>query len=333
MSRQVSHEEFKKATANYACVTSELLGSRVVAYSDQWFAEAANLIKPNPPVCEVRFVPSGRWYDGWETRRHNPAPSDWVVVELGVASAWLVGCEVDTTFFNGNHAPAISVEAAVLPANGDTERADWVPVIAKHECGPSQRHFFLLDAPTSTAFTHVRLHMYPDGGIARFRMYGKVVPLLPKDSSAIIDTAALANGGVAVSCSDEHFSSADNLLLPGRGVDMSDGWETARSRVPGHVDWVIVRLSAPTAVDHVVVDTAFFRGNYPQAIRVEGIVAENPTESAAWRPLVAETPAGPDKEHVFSGAAILEKTPVSHVKLTIIPDGGVKRLRIFGQCV
>lgn len=334
-SHQVSYEEFQDKTSSYVNVTNDRLGGRVCGLSDQWFAEATNLIKDTPPVVEVRFVATGRWYDGWETRRHNTEPSDWVTLQLGVNSAKLYGCEVDTTFFSGNHAPAISVEGAVIHNTNELENAVWEPIIDKHECGPSQRHFFVRDAATETAYTHVRLHMYPDGGIARFRMYGEPVPVFPADKNQVIDMASVANGGVAIACSDQHFSSADNLLLPGRGLDMSDGWETARSRSPGHIDWVIVKLGAPTLVDHVLVDTAFFLGNYPQYIEVQAInaasTADVSVESAGWKPLVARTKTGPNQEHALGGPLLLSAEPVTHVKLNIIPDGGVKRLRVFGR--
>lgn len=334
-SRQVSQEEFEKLTSAYVNVTNDRLGGRVCGLSDQWFAEASNLIKDTPPVVEVRFVATGRWYDGWETRRHNTEPSDWVVLQLGVSSAKLYGCEIDTTFFTGNYAPAISVEGAVINNANELDGAKWETVIDKFECGPSQRQFFVRDAITNTAYTHVRLHMYPDGGIARFRMFGEPIPVFPKDKNQVIDMAAVANGGVAIACSDQHFSSADNLLLPGRGLDMSDGWETARSRTPGHVDWAVIKLGAPTLVDHVLIDTAFFLGNFPQHIEIHALNAANSKDlsvnSADWKPLVGKTKTGPNQEHKLTGPQLLSAEPITHVKLVIIPDGGVKRLRVFGR--
>ena len=134
----------------------------------------------------------------------------------------------------------MSVEGAF--AAGDAAPTVWEPVLAAQACGPSQRHFWRLAAPGARAYSHVRLNMLPDGGIARFRVHGTAVPVWPADARARVDLAAAGNGAVAVACSDQHFSTADNLLLPGRGKDMGDGWETARSRVPGHVDWAVVKL-------------------------------------------------------------------------------------------
>lgn len=277
---------------------------------------------------------------GWETRRHNPAPFDWVVIRLGVASGTVTGIEVDTAFFSGNHAPHISVEGVFLPS-GDDEvlswqgtKGRWEPILSIEECGPSQRFAWKLDAgPTQARYTHVRLNMYPDGGIARFRLFGAAVPVFPADAAAVIDLAAAQNGGVAVACSDQHFGTKDNLLLPGRGKDMGDGWETKRSRGKGHVDWAVVRLGAPAFVERVVVDTAHFRGNFPQSVRVEAIVwgqqGEPPAGAEDWVEVVGASKTGPDTEHEFVSA--VQDRPFTHVKLVMIPDGGVKRLRVFAR--
>jgi allantoicase len=180
--------------------------------------------------------------------------------------------------------------------------------------------------------------MYPDGGIARFRLYGTPVPVWPQDVNQIIDLAHVSNGGVAIKWSDAHFGGPDNLLLSGRGVDMSDGWETARSRGKDHVDWAIIKLGSKGVVDHVVVDTAFYLGNFPQYVTVDGINAkegESVDVNSAWKPIVGKSKMGPDREHTFKSDELLSsaKDEFTHVKLTMIPDGGVKRIRIFGKRV
>ncbi|PKS12130.1 hypothetical protein jhhlp_001428 [Lomentospora prolificans] len=317
---------------------STAIGGKVLAYSDQWFAEANNLLTPTPPIRQPgKMVYTGAWYDGWETRRHNAEPFDWVIIRLGVASGTVEGIEVDTTFFSGNHAPAISVEGCfsqsdeqVVSWGGD--RGKWETILGLQICGPSERFGWKLNRPTNKQYTHVRLNMYPDGGIARFRLYGHAIPVFPEDPNAIIDLAAAQNGAVAISCSDQHFSKKDNLLLPGRGKDMGDGWETARSRVKGHTDWVIVRLGVPGFVQKVVVDTAHFRGNYPQAVRIEAIswdAASEPGPQDAWKTILEPSKCGPDKEHEFETIQGEIPGAITHVKLVIIPDGGVKRLRAF----
>lgn len=318
-------------------VIGSKLGGQVVSFSDEWFASAENLLKPTIPIRDpTRFVHSGAWYDGWETRRHNEAEYDWVIIKMGVAAAQIIGGEVDTAFFNGNHAPFVSIEALYDEGEeGNIVENDprWVEIIEKFECGPSQRHFFIRSSGlTEQKFTHVKLKMYPDGGIARFRLYGKVAPPEYKTEGHIIDLAYVCNGAVALDYSDQHFGSADNLLLPGRGHDMSDGWETKRSRQPGHTDWVIVQLGKESSfIEKIIVDTAHFRGNFPQFISVQGCLNEPEStgdiNQKTWVNLVDKSKTGPDKEHVYE---INKNIRISHVKLTIIPDGGVKRIRVWG---
>ncbi|TDZ34707.1 Allantoicase [Colletotrichum spinosum] len=320
-------------------LVSAALGGKILAFSDEWFAEATNLLTPTAPIRQPgKMVYTGAWYDGWETRRHNTEAFDWVIVRLGVASGTVEGVEVDTAFFNGNHAPSISVEGCFNLDDGEViswkgGRGQWETILGNEECGPSQRFGWKLAEPKKKQYTHVRLNMYPDGGIARFRLFGHAVPVFPEDKEAIFDLAAAQNGGVAVSCSDQHFGTKGNLLLPGRGKDMGDGWETARSRTKGHVDWTIVRLGAAGYVQNVVVDTAHFRGNFPQKVKIDAITWKESGEPGAdaegWTEIVAPSKCGPDQEHEFSSA--VKDAAVTHVKITIIPDGGVKRLRVFGK--
>lgn len=320
-------------------LVSSTLGGKILASSDEWFAEAANLLNPSAPIRQPgKMVFAGAWYDGWETRRHNPAPFDYVVIRLGVASGIVEGIEIDTAFFSGNHAPAISVEGVFSSSDEEVvgwkgKRGQWEPILGIQECGPSQRFGWKLAVPPQKAYTHVRLNMYPDGGIARFRLFGKAVPVFPEDKNAIFDLAAAQNGGVAVSCSDQHFGAISNLILPGRGNDMGDGWETTRSRGKDHVDWAIIRLGAPGTIQRLVVDTAFFRGNYPQKAKVEAIHWTGEGEPGAsvtgWTDLVEPSKCDPDKEHEFQ--SLVQDKTFTHVKLIMIPDGGVKRIRVFGK--
>ncbi|KAI0418734.1 hypothetical protein F5X98DRAFT_362960 [Xylaria grammica] len=333
---RVSSEDIDR-TFRSSCIDliSGALGGKVLGFSDEWFAEASNLLTPTAPIRQPgKMVYTGAWYDGWETRRHNRTPFDWVVIRLGVASGTIEGVEVDTAFFSGNHAPAISVEGCfnsndeeVLAWKG--EKGDWELILGIQECGPSQRFGWKLDNPTAKQYTHVRLNMYPDGGIARFRLFGHAVPVFPDDKDAVFDLAAAQNGAVAISCSDQHFGTKDNLILPGRGKDMGDGWETARSRTKGHVDWAIIRLGAPALIQSFVIDTAFFRGNFPQSAKLDAIEWKDDGEPGAdapgWTEVLEPSKCGPDQEHAFD--CTIKNKPFTHVKLTIIPDGGVKRLR------
>ncbi|KAK7532999.1 galactose-binding domain-like protein [Phyllosticta citribraziliensis] len=321
---------------------SKPLGSEVLAVSDEWFAEAENLINPKAPIRRPGvFTHAGAWYDGWETRRHNPEEFDWAVIKLGVASGKVKGVEIDTAFFDGNHAPEIAVQGFFAGSNEDADElvkdpefGGWETILSKQECGPSQRHGWLLAKETEKAYTHVRLQMFPDGGIARFRLFGSVVPVFPASVDEAFDLAAAVNGGVALSCSDQHFGTKDNLLLPGRGVDMGDGWETKRTRGE-HIDWTIVRLGTPAEIERVVVDTAHFRGNFPKQVQIfAGDFQQDPGhEDPGWVEILEPIGTGPDQEHEYDEEVLkdVKVKAYSHVKLVIIPDGGVKRLRVFGK--
>lgn len=275
------------------------------------------------------------------------------------------GVEIDTAYFSGNHAPAVSVEGCYEPdgsyddndstsssssSSAARKRADervidpaydgWKPVLTRRACGPSRRHAWRVDGAGAGVgvgagpITHARLRMYPDGGIARWRLYGAAEPVWPTTTTttaaaAVVELSATRMGGLAVACSDEHFGRVQNLLLPGRGTDMGDGWETRRSRAAGHVDWVVVRLGARGWVGRLVVDTMHFRGNFPRAVRVEGcdVPQGKGWEEAQWVQIVAEREMSADEEAVVE----IEERVLTHLRLVIIPDGGVKRFRAFGR--
>ncbi|KIX03292.1 allantoicase [Rhinocladiella mackenziei CBS 650.93] len=344
-------------------LTTTVLGAQVLSFSDEYFASATNVLTPGPPIRKPGyFIHTGAWYDGWETRRHNPKEFDWVVIKLGCVGT-IDAVEVDTAHFNGNEAPFAGLDGCFLTPEQEEgsgvekeEFQGWVEVLPPSKCGPSQRQAWRVSGPgvTGKEFTHLRLKQYPDGGIARLRVYGQVVPPpLPASAAAgerpVEDLASALNGGVAIECSDQHFGGKSYLLLPGRGKDMGDGWETARSRTKGHTDWVIVRLGLKgRSIEKVVVDTKDFRGNFPRAVKVEawstevakaalGTEADPKAQDVGWVPLIqGEQPCQADTEHVFeTGELVVSKAPEgkvwTHAKMTIIPDGGVKRLRIFGK--
>lgn len=257
------------------------------------------------------------------------------------------GVEIDTAFFDGNHAEEIEVWGAYEPdvEHGDErvvrgEYEGWRCLLGRRKCGASRRQAWVVpeqeEEEGKGLITHVKLCMFPDGGIARFRLYGHAIPIWPSDTTAEVELSAAVMGGVVVSCSDEHFGRAGNLLLPGRGVDMGDGWETRRSRGRGEGvgDWVVVRLGARGRVGKVVVDTAFFRGNFPRGVRVEGVDVGSGEgvfggDDERWREVLGVRGCEGDREHVFG----VEGRVCTHLKMVILPDGGVKRFRVFGTRV
>ncbi|HET6630402.1 MAG TPA: allantoicase [Woeseiaceae bacterium] len=310
------------------------LGTRVVAASDEFFAAKERLIEPADPVfIPDKFDDHGKWMDGWESRRRRTPGHDWCVVKLGLPGI-VHGLDIDTRHFTGNYPPQASVDGAVSEAE-IPEEGDWRELHAKVELGPNAHHY--LPVRNGPAITHLRLNIFPDGGVARLRIYGEIRPAWSSfDKSQAIDLLALEHGGRALRASDEHFGSMHHLNLAGRGVNMGDGWETARRRGPGH-DWCVLQLGAPGIIEQVEIDTAHFKGNYPDRASLQAaLVTEGADdvdrvvrESARWKVLLPESKLGADAQHVFS--ELEDLGPVSHVRLSMYPDGGISRLRLFGK--
>ncbi|KAJ5095339.1 hypothetical protein NUU61_004695 [Penicillium alfredii] len=352
--QQVPIDEIDQVFAHTTNLASCNLNSKVLACSNDYFASASNLLTPTPAISRPGvFVHTGAWYDGWETRRHNPEPYDWVVIKLGVSAAAIQGIEVDTAHFKGNYGEKAELQATYAPeGSGITDDqiaspsyGGWTTLLPASPCGPSQRHGWKLPS-VAAPYTHVRLLMYPDGGFARLRLYGHAIPpsapAVAANQAPIEELSSALLGGLSLAASDQHFTPASNILLPGRGKDMGDGWETARSRGAGHVDWTVVKLGLPGSVAQVIVDTKDFRGNFPRAVRVHGLVAGSagagvpPADHPGWVEIVkGDQRCQADTEHVFGPADLAaggEDTRVfTHVKLTLVPDGGVKRFRILGR--
>ncbi|KAJ3883656.1 galactose-binding domain-like protein [Lentinula edodes] len=334
--KQIQLNEFDNTFSSCTELSSVALGGRVLSVSDEFFAEAFQLLLVEPaPSLKGQFGPNGALYSGWETRRHNPT-YDWCIIALGT-SGTLTGFDIDTSNFNGNEAPEASIEVFYNPLAKDPDVADsrWTEILPKVKLGPSSRHLFTI--PNAPSATFVKLNMYPDGGIARFRVYGHVKAVMPEEPTDLFDMAHVFAGGRVEFVSDQHFGIGSNLILPGRGKNMGDGWETKRSRLPGHKDWAIIKLGAPGFLEQVELDTAHFKGNFPESCEIHALTSASNvigtmehSERENWTLILPRTRLGPHRQHYFQ----LENvggTPFTHVKLTIYPDGGLKRVRILGR--
>jgi len=310
------------------------LGTRVMFATDDFFGDKSRLIDPADPVFIAdKFDDNGKWMDGWESRRKRAEGHDFCVIRLGVHGV-IRGLDVDTSHFTGNFPPEASVEACVSEQENPDEDADWQEVQSRIALQGDSHHF--LHIHNDQAFTHVRLHIYPDGGIARLRIYGEVKPDWSEVSrDDYLDLFALENGGRAILCNDQHFGSKHNLNLPGRGINMGDGWETARRRKPGN-DWVILALGHPGLIERVEIDTAHFKGNYPdraslQATLISDADLQNVEEASRhWPELLPQQKLKMDTQHWFEGE-LNDLGVVSHLRLSIYPDGGISRVRIIGR--
>jgi allantoicase len=308
-------------------------GARALLASDEFFAPKERMLSPEPPLfIPGKYDDNGKWMDGWETRRKRGEGYDWCVVRLAYPGV-IRGVDIDTSHFTGNHPPAASIDACDSQAQPD-EHAAWAPLIGPSNLLGDSHHYIPVDS--SNVWTHLRLNIFPDGGIARLRVYGKVAHSWEgADREAEYDLAAVDKGGRAVACNDEHFGSMWNVIAPGRGVNMGDGWETRRRREPGN-DWVILALGHAGRVNRVEVDTAHFKGNYPDRCSLQAALVTSGTDESAvtqsvfWPTLLPEQKLQMDRQHLFQHE-LVDLGPVTHVRLNVIPDGGVSRLRLYGR--
>jgi allantoicase len=319
-------------TNSHVNLAARRLGAGVIAASDEFFGEKENLLRAGKPEFRPRtFGHKGQIVDGWETRRRRVPGHDWALIRLG-APGVVHAVVVDTAHFTGNFPAECSVEACA--AEGYPGAADllgpgqaWEQLVPRSPlAGDTENRFGV----TSTRrFTHLRLTIYPDGGVARLRAEGEVVPD-PRLLDGPLDLVALENGGTVTGASDRFYSPPENMISPGRAAVMGDGWETRRRRDAGH-DWVLLRLAGPGHIRQAVLDTSCFLGNAPGAAALHGCDARDSGPGTAyWFELLPLTGLRPDTEHRFRlgpAAAPL----VSHVRLEIHPDGGMARLRLFGE--
>lgn len=306
----------------------------VVAASDESFEERENLINPwEPRFSAHTFGPKGQEYDGWETRRHRGPGHDWAVIRLGMPGV-IRGVVIDTAFFKGNYPPFTSIEACRAPgypSPAQLDSAEWVEVVPRSALGGDARHEF--PVADERIFTHVRLNIFPDGGVARLRVHGVVVPDPSLLTGLTVDLAALANGARSVGCSDMFYSAPDNMLAPGLARNQAEGWETARRRDSGN-DWAAVQLAAQGIPELIELDTTNLLFNAPGEARVLGIDHHGaeplpPADDPAWFELLPRTTLQPDTPHSFRLQADAHR-PTTHVRVDIYPDGGIARLRILG---
>ncbi len=320
-----------------ADLAAERLGGKTLLCSDDFFAEKENLLKPGRGIFIAdKYTDRGKWMDGWESRRKRTPGHDWCIIQLA-ASGLIKGFDIDTNFFLGNHPPFASVDAVNIPAGEkvDPLKISWKEILPHSPLQPGSQNFFEINS--SEIYTHLRLNIYPDGGVARFKVYGDVfIDWSKVNKTEVIDLAASVNGARSILCNDMFFSHMDNLIMPGRGINMGDGWETKRNRTPGNKDWVIVRLAHKGTIEKALIDTCHFKGNYPDTCLIEGCMLSKDAESTIntdaikWKVILPQTKLKADHEHYFTDE-LKEKGPFTHVRLTIFPDGGISRMRLFGK--
>lgn len=320
-------------------LAAESFGGAAIACNDDFFAGMENLLKPHAAEWrEHEYTDRGKWMDGWETRRRRPEPGedlasayDWCIVRLGLPGV-IRGFVVDTAYFRGNFPESCAIYATSIADPLDLAAlatAKWTELVPRSVLQGHTKNLFEVD--DGGRYTHLRLQIYPDGGVARLRVHGHAVPDWPRLRAlgGPIDLAALEHGAWVEACSDMFFGSRNNLIKPGPSRSMADGWETRRRRGPGN-DWAIIRLATAGTLERVELDTSHFKGNAPGTMRLEGTHAPGASaaELTGWRTLV-ETRAQPHTRHVFD-AELRRVGPVTHLRLSVFPCGGVARLRAWG---
>lgn len=303
-------------------------GGSVVAASDESFAEKEALIRPGRPAFQAEtFGNKGQVYDGWETRRRRDPEAtadahDWAIIRLGLPGV-VRGVVIDTAWFKGNYPPYASVEATEVeghPSVAELEQAEWVEIVPRTEIkGDAEHHVEVTD---ERRFTHVRLNMFPDGGISRLRVHGEVRPDLSVYEGLSLDLAALANGALVTACSNEFYSAPNNAIAPGLARHQAEGWETARRREPGN-EWLVIRLAGRGVIRLAEIDTTNLLFNAPAAVRLQG--SDGGEE---WFDLLERSRLQPDTPHRFR---ITEARAATHVRVDIYPDGGIARIRLHGN--
>jgi len=317
-------------------LANERVGGRVLAASDEFFAPKENLLKAGPAALDPdTYTEFGKEMDGWESRRKRVPGHDHCVVRLGLPGI-IHGVDIDTSHFLGNHPPYASLEGAALGDEREVsfESGDWESLLPRVPLAPGSHNLF--PVLNTGRWTHVRLNIYPDGGVARLRIFGTVVPDWSKaPAGALIDLASVVNGGIVVAASDMFFGSKEHLILPHPATGMHEGWETRRRRGDGY-DWAIVQLGRPGTIRSLEIDTRHFRGNYPDRAAVSVCYAPNAVIDGLnwpqfeWKRLLPESKLEADTVHPFERELDAVATRASHVKLDIFPDGGVSRLRVNG---
>jgi allantoicase len=318
-------------------LASDRLGGTVLFANDDFFASKDNLLKSaNPVFIEDKYTDRGKWMDGWESRRRRTAGFDWCIVRLGLPGV-IRSVVADTSYFRGNYPEQCSLEACALDGNLSLDKllddcVAWKELLPASNLKGDSLNTFSIES--NDRVTHLRFRIYPDGGVARLRVYGEVRPDMRRLLRDNIDVAAVENGATIIDCSDKFFGHPLNLIMPGRAANMSDGWETRRRRGPGH-DWVIIKLAGRSEVTSLEIDTAHFKGNYPDSCSIDACdfgVSGTPPEAVEWMPLLPQTKLQAHTRHFFEDE-LIRKDPVTHLRLNIYPDGGVSRLRALGRLV
>ncbi len=309
------------------------LGSKIVYKTDEFFAPAKRIINPWPPVFkEGVFDKHGKWMDGWETRRKRSKGYDYLILKLGKPGK-INKVDIDTSYFSGNQPSKISLEACFSKKNLPSKNFKWITILKKKSVKANSHHFFKIK--NNSIFSHVKLNIYPDGGVARLRIYG-IMQTKKKFGKKIMNLASVLSGANPIACNNEHFGRAENILAPGTGKNMGDGWETRRMRGK-NFDWLILKCATAGKISKIQIDTHHFKGNYPDKCSLQATYLNTKISDKAivnrsrkWKFLLNKVKLYAHKKHNFKNK-LMKNKKVNYIKINIFPDGGISRIRAFGR--
>lgn len=317
---------------NSTNLASPTLGTKIHTFSDQFFAPASRILSESDPIFkEGVFDANGKWMDGWETRRKRVPGNDFIIIKLGKPGK-IDNILIDTSFFNGNQPEFATIEGC-YSTNKSLKKNEWVNILKKKKLQSNKKHFYKSDS--NKTFNFVRLNIFPDGGIARLRLFGNIDLAKEKLPKNKFDLASVLNGSMIVACSDEHFGRAENLLSPGKSKNMGNGWETKRRRGPGY-DWVILKLGRKGLINYFEINTHYFKGNYPSHFSIQvsstfklSSVKKIVHESFKWKTILKNIKLKADDRLMIKYNS-KPNDYINYIKLNIYPDGGISRFRVFG---
>jgi len=309
------------------------LGSKVIFKTDDFFASANRIIDPSSPIFkEGLFNKNGKWMDGWESRRKRTPGHDYLIIKLGKPGS-ISKVNVDTSHFNGNQPSMISIDACNSKSN-NIKSFKWKNLVSKKKTKANSHHIF--KTSSKSVFTHIKLNIFPDGGVARLRLYGSISKENNNFGKKTINLASLLDGASVVACNNEHFGKAENILAPGKAKNMGDGWETRRRRDKGF-DWLILNSIDGEMIDKIEISTHHFKGNFPSHCSLQAAYIPTKKSSSSivnssnnWKTLMNKTTLKANKTHTFKNT-LMKKNKINFIKINIFPDGGISRFRIFGK--
>jgi allantoicase len=312
------------------------LGSKVIFKTDDFFASASRIINPNPPIFkEGVFDKHGKWMDGWETRRRRRKGFDYLIIKLGKPGK-IFNVDIDTAHFSGNQPTHASLQACYSNKKKPNNKSRWITILNKKKLDPNKNHNF--NIKNKSIFTHIKLNIYPDGGVARLRIFGEIEMKNVNFGSKMINLCSMLNGASIIGCNNEHFGRAENILAPGKGKNMGDGWETKRSRGK-NFDWLIIKFGYPGTINKIEIDTHHFKGNYPDSCSVQAAyiskkISNNSIvrKSNKWKLLLNKAKLNANKKHSFNSKT-MQKNKINFIRINIYPDGGISRIRAFGKVI